>query len=181
MTMSRIGRLPIAIPRNVQVSVTDGTVEVQGPKGRLSLKVHPVIRVRVDGGEVLCERPTDQKFHRALHGLTRALIANMIRGVTEGFQKKLELIGVGYRAAVQGQSLTLTLGYSHPVVYGLPADIKATVESQTVITISGVDKQRVGAVAAKIRAFRSPEPYKGKGIKYLEERVRRKAGKAGAK
>ncbi len=179
--MSRIGRLPIAIPSNVQVSVTDGTVEVQGPKGRLSLKIHPVISVRVEGGEVLCERPTDQKLHRSLHGLTRALIANMIRGVTEGFQKKLELIGVGYRAAVQGQALTLTLGYSHPVVYTLPADIRATVENQTLITISGIDKQQVGAVAAKIRGFRPPEPYKGKGIKYLEERIRRKAGKAGVK
>lgn len=179
--MSRIGRLPIAIPKNVQVSVTDGTVEVQGPKGKLSLKIPPAISVRVEEGEVRCERPTDQKHHRSLHGLTRALIANMIRGVTEGFQKKLELVGVGYRAAVQGQALSLTLGYSHPVVYTLPPDIKATVENQTLITISGVDKQRVGAVAAKIREFRPPEPYKGKGIKYLEERVRRKAGKAGAK
>ncbi len=179
--MSRIGRLPIVIPSNVQVSVMNGSVEVRGPKGRLALEVHPAIRVRVEEGKILCERPTDQKTHRALHGLTRALIANTIRGVSEGFQRKLELVGVGYRAQVQGQVLTLGLGYTNPVVYTLPPGIQATVENQTVITISGIDKQRVGAVAAKIRALRSPEPYKGKGVRYVDERIRRKAGKAGAK
>ncbi|HEY4720143.1 MAG: 50S ribosomal protein L6 [candidate division NC10 bacterium] len=179
--MSRIGRLPISVPKAVQVSVKDGSVEVQGPKGKLQLAVHPSIRVGVEEGTVRCERPTDQKVHRALHGLTRALIANMIRGVTEGFQKKLELSGVGYRAAVQGQVLTLNLGYTNPVVYVLPPDIRASVEHQTLVTISGVDKERVGAVAAKIRSLRPPEPYKGKGVKYVHERVRRKAGKAGAK
>lgn len=179
--MSRIGRLPIALPNTVQISVSDGSVEVQGPKGKLALQVHPTIRVGVKEGKVVCERPTDQKSHRALHGLTRALLANMIRGVTEGFRKKLELVGVGYRAQLQGQVLTLTLGYANPVVYVLPPDIQATVEQQTVITISGIDKQRVGAVAAKIRSFRPPEPYRGKGIKYADERIRRKAGKAGAK
>lgn len=179
--MSRIGRLPIALPSTVQVSVSDGSVEVQGPKGKLALQVHPTIRVGVKEGKVVCERPTDQKSHRALHGLTRALLANMIRGVTEGFRKKLELVGVGYRAQVQGQVLTLTLGYANPVVYVLPPDIHATVEQQTMITISGINKQRVGAVAAKIRSFRPPEPYRGKGIKYADERIRRKAGKAGAK
>jgi large subunit ribosomal protein L6 len=156
-------------------------VEVQGPKGKLALQVHPTIHVGVKEGKVVCERPTDQKSHRALHGLTRALLANMIRGVTEGFRKKLELVGVGYRAQVQGQVLTLTLGYANPVVYVLPPDIQATVEQQTMITISGINKQRVGAVAAKIRSFRPPEPYRGKGIKYADERIRRKAGKAGAK
>ncbi len=179
--MSRIGRLPISLPSNVQVSVSDGSVEVQGPKGKLFVDVPPPIRVGVAEGKILCERPTDQKSHRALHGLTRALLANMIRGVTEGFQKKLELVGVGYRASVQGQTLTLSLGYTNPVVYVLPPDIKATVDNQTVITVSGIDKQRVGAVAAKIRSFRPPEPYKGKGVKYADERIRRKAGKAGAK
>ena len=179
--MSRIGRLPIVIPGNVQVAVSNGSVEVQGPKGKLALELHPAIRVRVEEGKVLCERPTDQKPHRALHGLTRALIANMVRGVSEGFQKKLELVGVGYRAQVQDQVLTLTLGYSSPVVYTLPPDVQATVVNQTLITVSGIDKQRVGAVAAKIRSFRPPEPYKGKGVRYADERIRRKAGKAGAK
>ncbi len=179
--MSRVGRLPISIPSDVQVSVLNGSVEVQGPKGQLVLDVHPVIRVRVEDGKVLCDRPTDQKPHRALHGLTRALIANMIRGVTQGFEKKLELAGVGYRAQVQGQTLTLSLGYTNPVVYMVPPDIKATVEGTTLITVFGIDKQRVGEVAAKIRGLRPPEPYKGKGVKYVGERIRRKAGKAGAK
>lgn len=179
--MSRIGRLPIRIPSNVQLSIRNGLVEVQGPRGKLALEVHPTIRVGVEEGKLLCQRPTDQKSHRALHGLTRALIANMIQGVTEGFHKKLELSGVGYRAQVQGQVLTLSLGYTNPVVYVLPPDVKATVEHQTLITVSGIDKQRVGAVAAKIRSLRPPEPYKGKGVKYADERIRRKAGKAGAK
>jgi len=179
--MSRIGRPPISIPGGVQVSVANGAVEVQGPKGRLALEIHPAIRVRIDDGKILCERQTDQKPHRALHGLTRALIANMIRGVTQGFEKKLELVGVGYRAQVQGQALTLNLGYTNPVVYALPSDIKATVENQTLITVSGVDKQRVGETAAKIRGLRLPEPYKGKGVRYVGERIRRKAGKSGAK
>ena len=179
--MSRIGQLPISVPSTVQVSVSDATVEVQGPKGKLALQVHPAIRVGVEDGKVVCARSTNQKSHRALHGLTRALLANMIRGVTEGFRKKLELVGVGYRAQLQGQVLTLSLGYTNPVVYVLPPDVGATVEQQTVITVSGIDKQRVGAVAAKIRSFRPPEPYRGKGVKYADERIRRKAGKAGAK
>lgn len=179
--MSRIGRLPIALPSNVRVSVSDGSVEVQGPKGKLVMEVPPPIRVGVEGGRVLCERPTDQKSHRALHGLTRALLANMVHGVTTGFQKKLELVGVGYRASVKGQVLTLSLGFTNPVVYVLPPDVHATVDNQTVITVSGIDRQRVGAVAAKIRSLRPPEPYKGKGVKYVDERIRRKAGKAGAK
>jgi len=178
--VSRIGRLPIALPSSVQVTVSDGSVEVQGPKGKLVLQVHPDIRVGVEEGKVLCERPTDQKTHRALHGLTRALLANMVQGVTDGFQKKLELVGVGYRAQVQGQVLTLSLGYTNPVVYVLPPGVQATVEGLTV-TVSGIDKQRVGEVAAKIRSLRPPEPYRGKGIKYVGERIRRKAGKAGAK
>lgn len=179
--MSRIGRPPISIPGGVRISIVNSSVEVQGPKGRLGLEVHPAIRVRTEDGKVLCERLTDQKAHRALHGLTRALIANMIRGVTQGFEKKIELVGVGYRAQVQGQMLTLSLGYTNPVVYVLPSDIKATVENQTLITLSGIEKQRVGEVTAKIRGLRPPDPYKGKGIRYVGERVRRKAGKSGAK
>ena len=179
--MSRIGRPPISIPGGVRISIVNGSVEVQGPKGRLGLEVHPAIRVRMEDGEVRCERLTDQKAHRALHGLTRALIANMIRGVTQGFEKKIELVGVGYRAQVQGQMLTLSLGYTNPVVYVLPSDIKAIVENQTLITLSGIEKQRVGEVTAKIRGLRPPDPYKGKGIRYVGERVRRKAGKSGAK
>ena len=178
--MSRIGRLPVPIPEKVKVAVQDRTVYVEGPKGRLTLPVPPDITVEVAAGEIICRRPSDEKRHRALHGLTRALVANMVTGVTAGFSRKLELVGVGYRAAVQGRTLTLSVGYSRPVVYTVPAGIAVEVENQTLITVSGADKQVVGAVAAKLRSFRRPEPYKGKGIKYLEERIRRKAGKTGA-
>lgn len=178
--MSRIGRKPIPIPETVAVAIEGGTVRVEGPKGRLALPLHPAMTVRVRDGQVVCERPSDAKFHRALHGLTRSLMANMVEGVTRGFEKRLELVGVGYRAQVQGSNLNLALGYSHPVVYPIPPDIEVEVENQTQLTISGVDKQKVGAVAAKIRSFRPPEPYKGKGIRYVGERIRRKAGKTGA-
>ncbi|HEV8662768.1 MAG TPA: 50S ribosomal protein L6 [Candidatus Methylomirabilis sp.] len=178
--MSRIGRLPVPIPEKVKVAVLDRTVHVEGPKGKLSLSVPPDITVEVVEGKVVCRRPSDEKRHRALHGLTRALVANMVTGVTAGFRRKLEMVGVGYRAAVQGRTLTLSVGYSRPVVYAVPAGIAVEVENQTLVTVSGSDKQLVGAVAAKIRSFRKPEPYKGKGIKYLEERIRRKAGKTGA-
>ena len=178
--MSRIGRLPVPIPEKVTVAVQDRTVHVEGPKGKLSLPVPPDITVEVAGGKFLCRRPSGEKRHRALHGLTRALVANMVAGVTAGFTRKLELVGVGYRAAAQGRTLTLSLGYSRPVVYTVPPGIAVEVENQTLITVSGVDKQLVGEVAAKIRSFRKPEPYKGKGIKYLEEQIRRKAGKTGA-
>ena len=178
--MSRIGRLPVPIPEKVKVAVQDRTVHVEGPKGRLTLPVPPDITVEVAGGKIVCRRPSDEKRHRALHGLTRALVANMVTGVTAGFSRKLELVGVGYRAAVQGRTLTLSVGYSRPVVYTVPPGIAVEVENQTLITVSGADKQQVGAVAAKVRSFRKPEPYKGKGIKYLEERIRRKAGKTGA-
>lgn len=178
--MSRIGRLPVPIPEMVKVAVQDRTVHVEGPKGRLTLSVPPDITVEVAEGKIICRRPSDEKRHRALHGLTRALVANMVTGVTAGFSRKLELVGVGYRAAVQGRTLTLSVGYSRPVVYTVPAEIAVEVENQTLITVSGADKQVVGAVAAKLRSFRRPEPYKGKGIKYLEERIRRKAGKTGA-
>jgi large subunit ribosomal protein L6 len=136
--------------------------------------------VRAEDRQLHCVRPTNNKLHRSLHGLTRTLVANMIEGVTKGFEKKLEMVGVGYRASLQGRNLTLMLGYSHPIVYPLPEGIKVEVENQNLLTISGSDKQQVGEVAAKIRSLRPPEPYKGKGVKYATERIRRKAGKAGA-
>ena len=179
--MSRIGKLPISIPDTVKVELQDHTVSVKGPKGTLSMVVHPAMDVRVQDRQVLCGRPSDTKFHKALHGLTRSLIANMVEGVTKGFERKLELVGVGYRAAVQGQNLTMTLGYSHPIIYPIPQGIRIEVKDQTQLTVSGTDKQLVGAVAAKVRSFRPPEPYKGKGVKYADERIRRKAGKTGAK
>jgi len=179
--MSRIGKLPISIPDTVKVELQDHTVSVKGPKGTLSMVVHPAMDVRVQDRQVLCGRPSDTKFHKALHGLTRSLIANMVEGVTKGFERKLELVGVGYRAAVQGQNLTMTLGYSHPIIYPIPQGIRIEVKDQTQLMVSGTDKQLVGAVAAKVRSFRPPEPYKGKGVKYADERIRRKAGKTGAK
>ncbi|HSB70775.1 MAG TPA: 50S ribosomal protein L6 [Candidatus Methylomirabilis sp.] len=179
--MSRIGRLPIPIPEAVKVDVRDQLVSVQGPKGSLNLAVHPGMQVQVKDRQVLCGRPSDEKFYKALHGLTRSLIANMVAGVVKGFERKLELVGVGYRASLLGQNLSLSLGYSHPVIYPVPQGIRIEVKDQTQITVSGIDKQLVGAVAAKIRSFRPPEPYKGKGVKYAEERIRRKAGKTGAK
>ena len=179
--MSRIGRLPIPIPDAVKVDIKDRTVTVQGPKGSLSFTAHPAMQVEVKDRQVLCGRPTDEKFHKALHGLTRSLIANMVAGVVKGFERKLELVGVGYRASSMGPNLNLSLGYSHPIIYPVPPSIRVDVKDQTQITVSGIDKQLVGAVAAKIRSFRPPEPYKGKGVKYAEERIRRKAGKTGAK
>jgi large subunit ribosomal protein L6 len=179
--MSRIGKLPIPIPEKVNVEVADHTVTVKGPKGTLSLAVHPAIHVQVKDRQIVCARPSDEKAHKALHGLTRSLIANMVEGVTRGFERKLELVGVGYRAAMLGQNLNISLGYSHPILFPVPPGVKIEVKDQTQLTVSGVDKQLVGAVAAKLRSFRPPEPYKGKGVKYAEERIRRKAGKTGAK
>jgi len=179
--MSRIGKLPIAIPDKVNVEVHDHTVTVRGPKGTLTMTAHPVIDVQVKDRQVICGRPSDEKPHKALHGLTRSLIANMVEGVTKGFERKLELIGVGYRASLLGQNLNISLGFSHPIIFPVPPSIKIEVKDQTQLTVSGMDKQLVGAVAAKLRSFRPPEPYKGKGVKYAEERIRRKAGKTGAK
>jgi large subunit ribosomal protein L6 len=177
--MSRIGRLPIPIPTTVNVEVQDQTITVKGPKGTLRMAAHPTMTVQVRDQQVVCGRPSDSKFHKALHGLTRSLIANMVEGVTKGFERRLDLVGVGYRAAIQGQNLSMSLGYSHPIIYPVPPGIKIEVKDQTQVTVSGTDKQQVGAVAAKLRSFRPPEPYKGKGVKYSEERIRRKAGKAG--
>ena len=179
--MSRIGRLPIPIPDKVNVDVHDHAVTVKGPKGTLTMAAHPSIDVQVKDRQVVCGRPSDEKFHKALHGLTRSLIFNMVEGVTKGFERKLELVGVGYRAALLGQNLNMSLGYSHPIIYPVPPGVKIEVKDQTQVTVSGTDKQQVGAVAAKLRSFRPPEPYKGKGVKYAEERIRRKAGKTGAK
>ncbi|MCZ7625915.1 MAG: 50S ribosomal protein L6 [Candidatus Methylomirabilota bacterium] len=178
--MSRIGKKPIPLSDQVKVEIAGGHIAVQGPKGKLSMRLHPSMGVRVEDNQLHCVRPSDNKLHRSLHGLTRTLIANMIEGVTKGFEKKLEMVGVGYRASVQGRNLSLTLGYSHPLIYPLPEGINVSVEGQNLVTISGSDKQQVGAVAAKLRSLRPPEPYKGKGVKYAGERIRRKAGKAGA-
>ncbi len=178
--MSRIGKKPIPIPDRVKVEVAGSEISVEGPRGKLSLRLHPSMAVKAEDQHVYCVRASDNKLHRSLHGLTRTLVANMIQGVTKGFEKKLEMIGVGYRASLQGSNLTLMLGYSHPIVFPLPQGIKVAVENQNLLTVSGADKQLVGEVAAKIRSLRPPEPYKGKGVKYADERIRRKAGKAGA-
>jgi len=178
--MSRIGRKLIPLSDQVTVEISRGSISVEGPKGKLSLRLHPSMAVKLVDRQLHCVRPSDTKLHRSLHGLTRTLIANMVEGVTTGFEKKLEMIGVGYRGSVQGRNLVLMLGYSHPLVLPLPEGITVLVESQNLLTISGADKQQVGEVAAKIRSLRPPEPYKGKGVKYTGERIRRKAGKTGA-
>ena len=178
--MSRIGRKPVPIPKGVKVEISAKAVKVLAAKGELTTALHPDVTVEVKGEEVLVTRHSDVKEHRSLHGLYRALIANMIKGVTEGFTRKLELVGVGYRAEIKGKVLQLALGYSHPIVFRAPEGIKIEAPTQTSILISGIDKQLVGLVAAKIRSFRPPEPYKGKGIKYEGEQVRRKAGKTAA-
>ena len=177
--MSRVGRAPIPIPKGVQVTVQGRTVEVKGPRGTLAREVHPEMSVRLEDGTLLVSRPTDEERHRALHGLTRALLANMVRGVTEGFKVELEIQGVGYRAVKQGQALALQVGYSHPVEVTPPPGITFEVPQPTRITVSGIDKELVGQVAARIRAVREPDPYKGKGIRYVGERVKLKPGKAG--
>lgn len=177
--MSRVGRLPIPIPSGVDVKVSAGTVSVSGPKGKLERTVHPEMRVALDSGRVVVTRRNDDRFHRALHGLTRALLANMIQGVTKGYQVELEIQGVGYRAQKQGQRLTLQVGFSHPVDITPPPGVTLDAPQPTRIVIGGIDKQLVGQTAASIRAIRKPDPYKGKGIRYVGERVRRKPGKAG--
>jgi large subunit ribosomal protein L6 len=176
--MSRVGRLPIAIPKGVTVTVAGKTVRIEGPKGKDQHNVPERIRVGVTDGKVTCARADDANDTRALHGLVRKLIANSVTGVSTGFTRTLEIVGVGYRADVKGKALQLSLGYSHPIVYQLPPGIEAKVERQTIVTIEGNNKQLLGEVCAQIRALRPPEPYKGKGIKYAGEHIRRKAGKA---
>jgi large subunit ribosomal protein L6 len=175
--MSRIGKLPVPILKGVKVEQTNGTLKVKGPKGELTLEVHRDLKVVVDDAAVRVERFSDEKAQKALHGLTRALIANMMKGVTAGFTKTLEIVGVGYKADPKGKGIQLALGYSHPILYQPVEGVKLECPNPTTIVISGPDKQKVGQTAAEIRGFRPPEPYKGKGIKYQGEHIRRKAGK----
>lgn len=177
--MSRIGKRPIPLPAGVDVQIQDGLVRVSGPKGQLELNIHPKMIVHRVDGAVEVRRPSDERLFKQLHGLYRTLIANMVQGVTEGFRKDLEIHGVGYRAALDGRSLVLTVGYSHPVRIEPPPGISFVVESPTRIGVVGIDKQLVGEVAAQIRRVRPPEPYQGKGIRYVGEVIRRKAGKTG--
>jgi len=184
--MSRIGKAPIAMPSNVTLDVSAGNVvTVKGPKGELTQQVNPDLSVKMEEGEIVVSRPTEQKRHKAMHGLYRSLIANMIEGVSEGFVKELELVGVGYRADNTGQLLTLMLGYSHPIMFAVPDEVKLETISEKsknpIVRLESHDKQLIGQIAAKIRAFRPPEPYKGKGIRFKGEEIRRKAGKTAAK
>lgn len=179
--MSRIGKMPVVIPSGVKITLEGNHIAVEGPKGKLERDLHPEIDVVIEGDVITVTRPSDDKDHRSLHGLTRALINNMVVGVTTGFKKELEIVGVGYRAAKQGNNLVLTVGYSHPVEMEPGEGISIEVPTPNRITILGIDKEKVGAFAANVRAVRPPEPYKGKGIKYDGEFIIRKAGKAGAK
>lgn len=179
--MSRIGRQPVVIPSGVEVGLTGNRITVQGPKGTLSRDLHPQMQIAVGDGRVVVTRPSDAGPHRALHGLTRTLVQNMVTGVASGFQKQLDLVGVGYRASKSGSKLVLTVGYSHPVEFAPPEGIEFEVPNPTMILVKGADKEAVGQISAKIRAVRPPEPYKGKGIKYAGERIRRKVGKTGKK
>ena len=177
--MSRVGNAPIPIPKGVEVTISGRTVEVKGPKGRLTRDVHPDVAVQLADGTVVVRRPTDLDHHKALHGLTRALLANMVRGVTEGYRVDLEIQGVGYRATKQGSTLALQVGYSHPVEVAPPEGIAFEVPQPNRVSVAGIDKELVGQVAARIRAIRKPDAYKGKGIRYAGERNRLKPGKAG--
>ncbi len=179
--MSRIGKKPIEIPKGVEVAIDGSRVRVKGPKGELTQEFRSELSIRQEDGQVVVERPNETASVRALHGLTRALLANMVEGVTSGFRKGLELVGVGYRAEKKGKSLVLTVGYSHPVEIPEPTGITFSTPAPTQIVVEGIDKQQVGQLAAEIRSVRPPEPYKGKGIRYQGEQVRRKAGKTGAK
>jgi large subunit ribosomal protein L6 len=179
--MSRIGRKPLPVPKGVEVTLAGQAVTVKGPKGSLTQVVHPEMTVSLENGIVQVARPSDARQHRALHGLTRALLANMVQGVTQGYQRKLELHGVGYKAEVNPKGVRLVVGLSHPVDFPAPPGIKISVENNTQIRVDGIDKALVGQVAAELRKVRPPEPYKGKGIRYVGEHVRRKAGKTGAK
>jgi len=179
--VSRVGKKPIPIAKGVKIEKSNGTVKVKGPKGELAVDLKPDISVDISEQEVVLNRPSDSRQHKSMHGLYRALIANMIKGVTEGYQKKLEIVGIGYRAEMKGNRLLLQIGYSHPVLFSLPPEISVEIPQPTQIVISGIDKQLVGQVAAKIRAMRPAEPYKGKGVKYEGEYIRRKAGKTAAK
>ncbi len=180
--MSRIGKAPITIPKGVEIEISKGNlVTVKGPKGTLTQQIDPDLELEVNDGELEIKRPTEQIRHRSMHGLYRSLVANMVEGVSNGFVKELELVGVGYRASNTGQLLELTVGYSHPIMFALPAEVKLTTQTEKgkspLIRLESIDKQLLGQVAAKIRSFRKPEPYKGKGIRFVGEEIRRKAGK----
>ena len=177
--MSRIGRLPVTVPSTVEVTIDGRRLTVTGPKGTLSRALHPDMTVSREDGTLVVTRPTEQKTHKQLHGLTRTLVNNMVVGVTDGYRKGLEITGVGYRAALNGKKLTLNLGYSHPIEIDPPKGISFEVENPTRLAVVGIDKELVGQVAAQVRATRKPEPYKGKGVRYSGEYIRRKAGKAG--
>ena len=180
--MSRIGKQPIVVPQGVTVDVRDGAVTVEGPRGKLAQAIPTGLTVTLESSTLTVARGSDHRTQRALHGLTRALLSNMVRGVKDGFERKLDIVGIGYRAQLQGRALQLSLGYSHPVVFPLPEGVAAEVERQVAITLRSADKALLGQVAAQLRALRKPDPYKGKGIKYAEEQIRRKVGKkAGAK
>ncbi|MCK6530958.1 50S ribosomal protein L6 [Myxococcota bacterium] len=179
--MSRIGKKPVNIPGKVKVGVSEGRVTVEGPKGTLSRQIADKVQVAVEGGKVVVTRTGDDRQSRSMHGLMRALIQNMVTGVSDGFEKKLEIVGIGYKAELAGPNLTLSLGYSHPVVYGVPKGISIEVEKGTRLVVRGADRQVVGEAAAKIRGFRPPDAYKGKGIRYVNEVVKLKAGKAAGK
>ncbi len=178
--MSRIGKKPIAIPNGVQVAVKDAAITVKGPKGELVRQFNPAMSVKIENANINVGRPDDTKFYKAMHGLYRSLINNMVLGVTQGYEKKLEIVGVGFKAEMKSKRLVLQLGHGHPIVFVPPDVITIACESPTNIKISGIDKELVGQVAAKIRTFKAPEPYKGKGVKYSDETVRRKAGKTAA-
>lgn len=177
--MSRVGKVPVALVKGVTVNITPSEVKVKGPKGELSLGIHPAITVKLEEQKLVVTRGSDNKFHRSLHGMTRSILAGMVKGVSEGFQKRLEVQGLGYKAALQGKNLNFSLGYSHPIVITPPPGITFAIEEGNQVVVSGIDKQVVGEVAAKIRSLRPPEPFKGKGVRYAGEYVRRKAGKAG--
>ncbi|MGH7781362.1 MAG: 50S ribosomal protein L6 [Candidatus Binataceae bacterium] len=178
--MSRIGRLPVKLEKGVKAEVSGTTIKLEGPKGKLEHQLPPGFTVEINGGELIVKRPGDSNLERSLHGLTRKLIANMAEGTSKGFTKILEINGVGYRAEAKGTQINLSLGYSHPIVYQLPPGVTAKVERQVIITLESADRQLLGSVASEVRELRPPEPYKGKGIKYSTETIRRKAGKAAA-
>ncbi len=179
--MSRIGKKPIEIPKGVNVTINGQNIKIKGPKGELEFDIHPNIKISIEQNQILVLRNNDEKENRALHGLTRALLQNMITGVTVGYSKTLDLVGVGYRVELKGKNLLINIGYSHPILFIPPDGINIQTPIQTQIVVSGVDKQLVGLVSSKIRAIRKPEPYKGKGIKYSDEIIRRKAGKTASK
>ncbi len=178
--MSRIGRKPIPIPKTVEVSISDSSLSIKGPGGLLQSPVPTGISFSIEGGELLCKRSSDARQQRAYHGLARALAQNAIKGVSEGFKKELDIVGVGYRAAVEGRKVVLSLGYSYPIEYHVPDGVEISVDRQTRLVVSGIDRQRVGQVAADIRRLRKPDPYKQKGVRYVGEILKKKAGKAGA-